>query len=59
MASFDINWSEYIRDAVRTKIAEERRRRAGEALLASLEKGEHRVPEGFINEAVREGREAR
>jgi len=59
MSSLDINWSEYIREAIKAKIAQEKRRKSGEELLASLEKEEHTVPEGFINEAVRRAREAR
>ena len=59
MSSLDINWSEYIREAIKAKVSEEKRRRAGEELLASLEKREHTVPEGFINETIRRAREAR
>lgn len=59
MTALDVNWSEYIREAIRAKIATEKRRKAGEQLLASLEKGEHMVPEGFINDAIRRTREAR
>ena len=35
----------------------EKRREAGEELPASLEKREHTVPEGFINETIRRTRE--
>jgi len=59
MSSLDINWSEYIREAIKAKVSEEKRRKAGEELLASLEKEEHTVPEGFINETIRRTREAR
>lgn len=59
MTALDINWSEYIRETIRAKIAEEKRRKAGKELLTSLEKGEHRVPEGFINDAIRRTRETR
>lgn len=59
MSSLDINWSDYIREAIKAKVAEEKRRKAGEELLASLEKREHTVPEGFINETIRRTREAR
>jgi post-segregation antitoxin (ccd killing protein) len=59
MSSLDINWSDYIREAIKTKVAEEKRRKAGEELLASLKKEEHTVPEGFINETIRRAREAR
>ena len=59
MTALDINWSEYIRETIRAKIAEEKRRKAGEELLTSLEKGEHMVPEGFITDAIRRTRETR
>lgn len=59
MTALDINWSEYIRETIKARIAEEKRRKAGEELLMSLEKGEHRVPEGFINDAIRRTRETR
>ena len=59
MSTLDINWSEYIRETIRAKIAEEKRRKAGKELLTSLENGEHRVPEGFINDAIRRTRETR
>ena len=59
MSSLNVNWSEYIREAIRAKVAEEKRRKAGEELLASLEKREHVVPEGFIVETIRGAREAR
>jgi len=59
MSNLDINWSEYIRETIKKKITEEKRRKAGEELLASLEKREHAVPEGFINETIRRTREAR
>lgn len=36
----------------------EKRREAGEELLASLEKREHTVPEGFINETIRRTRDS-
>jgi len=59
MTALDVNWSEYIREAIRAKIAAEKRRKAGERLLTSLEKNENRVPDGFINEAIRTARETR
>jgi len=59
MSALDVNWSEYIREAIRAKIAAEKRRKAGERLLTSLEKNENRVPDGFINEAIRTARETR
>ncbi len=59
MSALDVNWSEYIREAIRTKIAAEKRRKAGERLLTSLEKHEHTVPDGFINEVIKTARETR
>ena len=46
-----------MREANKTKTAEQRRK-AGEELIASLEKREHTVPEGFINETIRRTRES-
>jgi len=56
MSSLDINWSDYIREAIKAKVAQEKRRKAGEELLASLEKRERTVPDGFINETIRKTR---
>ena len=56
MSSLDINWSNYMREAIKAKVAQEKRRKAGEELLASLEKREHTVPDGFINETIRKTR---
>jgi len=54
-----INWSEYIREAIRRRIELEERKRAAEKLLEDLRKGKHVVPKGFINKTIREMREAR
>ena len=51
-----INWSEYIRDAIRSRVELEEKKRAAEKLLDSLKKKRHVVPSGFINETVREMR---
>jgi len=59
MSQVKINWSEYIRDAIRRRVEFEEKRRAAEKLLDSLKKRRHVVPSGFINEAIREMREAR
>ena len=59
MSTLEVNWSEYIREAIRAKIATEKRRKAGERLLTSLDKREHRVPDGFINDTIRKTRETR
>jgi len=59
MSAVKINWSEYIREAIRRRVELEERRRAAEKLLEGLRAGKHVVPKGFINETIREMREAR
>lgn len=59
MSVVKINWSEYIREAIRRRVELEERRRAAERLLEGLRAGKHVVPKGFINETIREMREAR
>jgi len=57
MREIKINWSEYIRDAIRRRIELEERRKAAERLLNDLKEGKRKVPSGFVNEAIKEGRE--
>ncbi len=57
MKEIKINWSEYIREAIRRRIELEERKKAAEKLLNDLKEGKRRVPSGFVNEAIREGRE--
>lgn len=59
MEAVKINWSEYLRDAIRWRIELEERREAARRLLQGLRSGRPAVPKGFISEAVREAREAR
>jgi predicted transcriptional regulator len=59
MDSIDINWSEYIREAIRQRIEMEERKNAAKKLLEELKVGKHAVPRGFINRAIREMRETR
>jgi len=59
MAELKINWSEYIRDAIRQRVELEKRRRMAEKLLVDLEKGVPQAPRGFINETIRKMRESR
>ena len=54
-----INWSEYIREAIRRRVELEERMRAAEKLLEDLKVKKHVAPKGFINETLREMREAR
>jgi len=54
-----INWSEYIREAIRRRVELEERKSAAEKLLEGLKTGNHVAPKGFINETIREMREAR
>ena len=59
MAAVAINWSEYIRRAIAERVEREERREAAAKLLDSLQQGFHRVPKGFVNEAIRKAREER
>ncbi|KPV64435.1 MAG: hypothetical protein AOA65_0967 [Candidatus Bathyarchaeota archaeon BA1] len=59
MGMVRINWSEYIREAIRRRVEMEERRGAAERLLQGLKVGKHIAPKGFINETIREMREAR
>ena len=59
MRKVKINWSEYLREAIRKRIEIEERREAAKALLEDLRSGKHAVPRGFVNRAIREAREAR
>ncbi|MGB9854195.1 MAG: hypothetical protein ACPLRY_05245 [Candidatus Bathyarchaeales archaeon] len=59
MREVKINWSEYIREAIKRRVEIEEKKRAAEKLLESLKAKRHVVPSGFINEAIREMREAR
>ena len=56
MSEVRINWSEYIREAIRRRVELEKKRRAAEKLLEGLRLKRHVVPSGFINEAIREMR---
>jgi len=56
MSKVKINWSEYIREAIRRRIELEERREAARRLLEELRSGRHAVPKGFINRVLREGR---
>ncbi len=57
MREIKINWSEYIREAIRRRIELEERRKAAERLLSDLREGKRKIPLGFVNEVIREGRE--
>ena len=59
MSKIKINWSEYIREAIKRRIELEQRREAARRLLEGLKSGKHVVPKGFINEVLRKGRENR
>jgi len=59
MSEVRINWSEYIREAIRRRVELEKKRRAAEKLLEGLRLKRHVVPSGFINETIREMRETR
>ncbi len=50
---------EYIRRAIAERVEREGRREATAKLLDSLQRGFQRVPNGFVNEAIRKDREQR
>ena len=56
MRRIKINWSEYIREAIRHRIKLEERRAAAEKLVEGLKSGKPTVPKGFINETLRKNR---
>ena len=51
MAELKINWSDYIREAIRKRVELEKRRGVARKLLEDLERGVAQVPEGFIARA--------
>jgi len=59
MRKVKINWSDFVRNAIRQKIELEERRTATEKLLEDLKARKHVAPRGFINKAIRETREVR
>ena len=59
MRSVRVNWSEYIREAIRRRVELEARRSAAEKLLEDLKARKHVAPKGFIDEALKELRETR
>jgi len=59
MSTVTINWSEYIRRAIAERVEREERKEAATKLLDAAQRGLHRVPKGFVNEAIRKGREER
>jgi len=58
MRKAKINWSAFVRNAIRQKIELEERRTAAEKLLEDLKARKHVAPRGFINRTLRETREA-
>lgn len=59
MASIDINWSQYIRQAILERIEREERKSAAAKILESLEAKKLKVPKGFIEKTIREMRKNR
>lgn len=59
MRSVRVNWSEYIREAIRRRVELEARRSAAEKLLEDLKARKHVAPKGFIDETLKELRETR
>ncbi|RLI29102.1 hypothetical protein DRO58_00620 [Candidatus Bathyarchaeota archaeon] len=59
MRRIKINWSEYIREAIRRRVELEERREAASWLLEVVRLRMYVVPGGFIYGALGEGREGR
>jgi len=59
MRSVRVNWSEYIREAIRRRVELEARKSAAEKLLEDLKARKHVAPKGFIDETIRDMREDR
>jgi len=59
MRSVRVNWSEYIREAIRRRVDLEARKSAAEKLLEDLKARKHVAPKGFIDETIKELRENR
>lgn len=59
MKEIKINWSEYIREAIRRRIELEERKKVAEKLLKDLKAGKYTVPKSFINKSIRELRDTR
>jgi len=59
MRSVRVNWSEYIREAIRRRVELEARKSAAEKLLEDLKARKHVAPKGFIDETIKELRETR
>jgi len=59
MRSVRVNWSEYIREAIRRRVELEARKSAAEKLLEDLKARKHVAPKGFIDETIKELRENR
>jgi len=59
MSVLKINWSQYIRDAIKRRVELEERRNAAKKLLEDLRAEKHIAPKGFINKTIRETRETR
>ena len=59
MRSVRVNWSEYIREAIRRRVELEARKSAAEKLLEDLKARKHVAPKGFIDETIKELREIR
>jgi len=58
MKQLDINWSQYVREAIRERIRRESQKKAIEQLLTHQKRTAIKVPKGFINTTLREMREA-
>lgn len=59
MWSVKVNWSEYIRDAIRCRVELEARKGAAQKLLLGLKKGKRVAPSGFVDEALKDVRDGR
>ena len=59
MEKLDVNWSAFVREAIKSKVELEERRLAADKLLSDAHSGKRVVPSGFIENSIREDRDKR
>ena len=59
MEKLNINWSSFIRETIKSKVELEERRQAAEKLLSDARIGKRVVPNGFIENGIKEDRDER
>ena len=59
MEKLDVNWSAFVREAIKNRVELEERRLAADMLLSDARSGKRVVPSGFIENSIREDRDRR